>query len=202
MHAAPRSLERITLTVPEHALEPWEAALRATCDSVSFFRDHAAETWHLEGIRATDAPDAPLTAAVALAEALTRVSPSIHRELIYPEGWVERSYAKFPEQRVGRRFAIRGSHITAPRVSGRITLLLDAGMAFGSGEHGSTRGCLIAFETVARSRPHRLLDLGTGSGILAIAAARMLHHPVLAVDIEPWSVRLARHQLVLRQFSL
>ena len=77
MHAAPRSLERISLIVPEHALEPWEAALRATCDSVSFFRDHTAETWHLEGIRSAEAPNAPLTAAVALAETLTGLSPAI-----------------------------------------------------------------------------------------------------------------------------
>ena len=80
MHAAPRSLERISLIVPEHALEPWEAALRATCDSVSFFRDHTAETWHLEGIRSAEAPNAPLTAAVALAETLTGISPC------YPSG--------------------------------------------------------------------------------------------------------------------
>jgi ribosomal protein L11 methyltransferase len=72
-------------------------------------------------------------------------------------------------------------------------LRLDAGLAFGSGEHGSTRGCLRAFEDVARTgHLARILDLGTGSGILAIAASRLLHRPVIATDIEPWSVRVAR----------
>jgi ribosomal protein L11 methyltransferase len=74
---------------------------------------------------------------------------------------------------------------------GRITLTVDAGVAFGSGEHGSTRGCLRALERVAYRRPRRILDIGTGSGILAMAAAKLLHRPVLATDIEPWSVRVA-----------
>jgi ribosomal protein L11 methyltransferase len=72
-----------------------------------------------------------------------------------------------------------------------LVLTLDAGLAFGSGEHGSTRGCLRALELAARRRPRRILDLGTGSGILAMAAAMLLRRPVLATDIEPWSVRVA-----------
>ena len=63
---------------------------------------------------------------------------------------------------------------------------LDAALAFGSGEHGSTRGCLLALERTARCRPRRILDLGTGSGILAMAAARLLKRRVLAVDLDPW----------------
>jgi ribosomal protein L11 methyltransferase len=64
-------------------------------------------------------------------------------------------------------------------------------MAFGSGEHGSTRGCLRALERIAHRRPRRILDLGSGSGILAMAAARLLRRPVLATDHDPWSVRVA-----------
>ena len=95
---------------------------------------------------------------------------------------------------LGRRFAIRGSHLEggAAPAGGRIALVLDAGVAFGSGEHGSTRGCLRALERIAHLRPRRILDLGTGSGILAMAAAKLLHRRVLATDIEPWSVRITR----------
>ena len=74
-------------------------------------------------------------------------------------------------------------------------MVLDAALAFGSGEHGSTRGCLRALERVAHRRPRRTLDLGTGSGILAMATAKLLHRPVRATDIEPWSVRVARENV-------
>ena len=77
-------------------------------------------------------------------------------------------------------------------MAGRIVLRLDAGVAFGSGEHGSTRGCLRALEGMAHRRPRRILDLGTGSGILAMAAARLARRPVTGTDIDPWSVRTAR----------
>ena len=192
MRSTPKTLERVWVTVPEHALEAWEAAFESACDTVGFFRDHATGDWQVEGIREVGTDETTLTAATALAQAISGVSAPIQRELLEQEGWVERSYAAFPEQLIGRRFAVRGSHIEKPSASGRMTLLLDAGMAFGSGEHGSTRGCLIALERIASRRPKRVLDLGTGSGILAIAAARMLRRRVLATDIEPWSVRLAR----------
>jgi ribosomal protein L11 methyltransferase len=78
-------------------------------------------------------------------------------------------------------------------VYGRTVLVLDAGIAFGSGEHASTRGCLIAFARATKDRRpmRRVLDLGTGSGILAMAAAKRRRRKVLATDIEPWSVRVA-----------
>jgi ribosomal protein L11 methyltransferase len=86
---------------------------------------------------------------------------------------------------------VRGTHISAPPIPGRITLTLDAGLAFGTGEHNSTRGCLIALERMAHRRPARILDLGTGSGILAIAAAKLLYRNILASDIDPRAARVA-----------
>ncbi len=163
-----------------------------SASSVGFFRDDTTGHWQIEGIRRIGSGDTELATALALAALVTGTTAEPTREPLAPRDWLARSYAGFPEQRIGRRFAVRGSHIEGPATSARITLLLDAGLAFGSGEHGSTRGCLIALERVASRRPRRILDLGTGSGILAIAAARLLHRPVLATDIDLWSVRLAR----------
>jgi ribosomal protein L11 methyltransferase len=192
MHATPPVLERISVTVPEAAVEAYEAALGSVCESIGFFRDHASGLWQVEGIKRVGSAEAELAAALALAAGLGGFDARPVRTPVHAEGWIERSYASFPEQLIGRRFAVRGSHLVGPTTPGRITLRLDAGMAFGSGEHGSTRGCLRALELVAHRQPRRILDLGTGSGILAIAAARLLHRKVLAADIEPWSVRLAR----------
>ena len=191
------ALETVWVEVPEAAVEAYEAALGGACDTVGFFRDETSGTWRIEGVKAVGAAEAELVAGLALAEAVSGVAATPTRAITPADGWLERTRAGFPEQRVGRRFAIRGTHMSAPGPRGRITLTLDAGLAFGSGEHGSTRGCLRALEMVAHRRPRRILDMGTGSGVLAMAAARLLRRPVLATDIEPWSVRVARENAAL-----
>ena len=194
MNRHPRQLECLSVTVPEAALEAYEAALGSVCETVGFFRDHATGAWRIEGVRVVGAKEEQLTGAMALAAAVTGVTVTAARTPTHADGWLERTRAAFPEQLIGRRFAIRGTHLTDPPPPGRITLILDAGVAFGSGEHNSTRGCLLALERMQprlRRGACRILDLGTGSGILAMAAAKTLRRPVLATDIEPWSVRVA-----------
>jgi ribosomal protein L11 methyltransferase len=194
---APIALETLAVEVPEAALEAFEAALGAVCASIGFFRDEDAGTWSIEGVKPIGAKEAELASALALAAGLTGFEPTLKRAPTPSEDWLARSYASFPEQLIGERFAVRGTHLHGPAAPGRIALRLDAGLAFGSGEHGSTRGCVRALEIVTRSRPpRRILDLGTGSGVLALAAARLLHQRVLATDIEPWAVRLARRNAV------
>jgi ribosomal protein L11 methyltransferase len=191
MIVRPPALETVSVEVPEHALEAYEAAIASVCASVGFFLDEATRIWRVEGVKQTGAGEAELAAALALAEMVTGVAATVRHAPTEAGGWLARTQAAFPEQRVGRRFVVRGTHLPARAAPGLIVLTLDAGVAFGSGEHGSTRGCLRALEQVAHRRPRRILDLGTGSGILAIAAARRLRRRVLATDIEPWSVRVA-----------
>lgn len=190
-------LETVSVTVPEIALEAYEAALDSACDTVGFFRDETTGNWRVEGVKPVGTGEPELAAGLALAAGLTGFVALLERTETPAEGWLARIYAGFPEQRIGRRFAVRGTHLPPQAAPGRITLLLDAGLAFGSGEHGSTRGCLLALERVAYRYPRRILDLGTGSGILAIAAARLLRRRVLATDIEPWAVRVARENAAL-----
>lgn len=185
-------LETVSITVPEDALEAYEAALAVACGTVGFFLDEDTGLWTLEGVKDRGAHEADLVAALALAAALTGFTAEPARARTEAEGWLARTLESFPEQLVGRRFAVRGTHLADAPTPGRLAVTLDAGIAFGSGEHGSTRGCLRALELVAHRRPRRILDLGTGSGILAMAAARLLHRPVLATDIDPWSVRVTR----------
>ncbi len=187
-------LETVFVDVPEHALEAYEAAFDSACDTIGFFlTDEDLRVWRVEGVRDADGDDAPLHQALLVAAAVSGVEAVLERAPTEAEGWLARTEASFPPSRVGRRFLVRGTHDAGPEAVGLVTLTLDAGLAFGSGEHGSTRGCLRAFEGVARRLVPggRVLDLGTGSGILAMAAAKLLRRRVLATDIEPWSVRVA-----------
>jgi ribosomal protein L11 methyltransferase len=193
----PIPLETVAVSVTEDALEGFEAALANACDTVGFFRNHDTGVWRVEGVKQVGVNEAELASSLAVASLLTGVSPELERSATAADGWLARTYASFPEQLIGERFAVRGTHLTGPEMPNRITLTLDAGLAFGTGEHGSTRGCLIALETVARRRPRRILDIGTGSGILAMAAARLLNQTVLATDIEPWAVRVAAENAAL-----
>jgi ribosomal protein L11 methyltransferase len=109
--------------------------------------------------------------------------------------WLAENRRAFPPQRVGR-FLIHGSHWRGKPPGGMIAVEIDAATAFGTGEHPSTRGCLIAFDRLVRKRRFRTLrDVGTGSGILAIAAARTLRRKIVASDIDPVAVRVARHHV-------
>ncbi len=184
--------------LPEDAVPAYEAALAAVCRTVAIFLDEETDTWRVEGVRPQGHGAAELASALVLAAALTGVEAPLGAGPVEADGWLARTLEAFPEQPLGRRFLIRPTHLVPRRVFGRIVLTLDAGIAFGSGEHASTQGCLLALEGALRNRrPRRLLDLGTGSGILAMAAAKALRRPVLATDIEPWSVRVAEQNAQL-----
>ncbi len=199
-------LETLVLDgLPEAAVPIYEGALIPVCLTVALFRDEPTDTWRIEAVReATADPDA-LASALALAAGLTGHEAEAERHATEADGWLARTIEAFPVMPIGRRFLIRPTHAEQGRVHGRIALTLDAGLAFGSGEHNSTRGCLMALEALPRGglsaarrgRHARVLDLGSGSGILAMAAAKLWGCKVLATDIEPWSVRVAADNAVM-----
>nr|WP_295737083.1 50S ribosomal protein L11 methyltransferase [uncultured Acidocella sp.] len=185
-------LDCISLRVPAEVMETFEAALSSVCRAVSFYHDEDADEWDLQGVKERGAYEADLSAALMIAEMVSGFSPEITRGLVPVGGWLARTQQAFPEQLIGKRFAIRGTHIQDAKLPGRITITLDAGLAFGTGEHNSTRGCLVTLEDLVKHHhPRRILDLGTGSGILAIAAAKLLNQKVLATDIDPRAARVA-----------
>lgn len=107
--------------------------------------------------------------------------------------WLEEVYRKFQPFSVGP-FFIYGSHYETGVPAEQIGLLIDAATAFGSGDHGTTKGCLQAMLDLKGTGfcPWNVLDMGTGSGILAIGAYKLWQTPVTAVDIEDESIRVAR----------
>lgn len=106
--------------------------------------------------------------------------------------WLKENQESFPALDVGE-FYIYGSHIKTPTPNGRIPLLIDAATAFGSGNHGSTRGCLVAISQlhIDNLMPNTILDIGCGSGILAMAAGKIWPDAkLMASDIDPECVRV------------
>ena len=110
--------------------------------------------------------------------------------------WVRQSLAGLRPVAAGR-FVVHGAHDRTRVPLNHIGIEIEAALAFGTGHHGTTRGCLLALDAICKAMPlaktrPRILDVGTGSGVLAIAAARALHAHVLATDIDAFAVRTAR----------
>ena len=121
---------------------------------------------------------------------------AIDKEIIPDVDWIARSLDGLQPVHAGR-FVVHGSHDRDKIRASEIAIEIDAGQAFGTGHHGTTAGCLETIETVVRSRRVRnALDLGTGSGVLAIAVRKLKNIPVLATDIDPIAVRVARENVV------
>ncbi|TJV25377.1 MAG: 50S ribosomal protein L11 methyltransferase [Mesorhizobium sp.] len=119
------------------------------------------------------------------------LSKPIEREALPDIDWVAHSLEELKPVRAGR-FFVHGAHDRRKRHSGEIAIEIEAGLAFGTGHHGTTAGCLEMLERVVRrEHPRNALDLGTGSAVLAIAVAKLAHIPVLATDIDPVAVRVA-----------
>jgi ribosomal protein L11 methyltransferase len=105
--------------------------------------------------------------------------------------WVAASLEGLKPVRAGR-FLVHGAHGRGAVKANDIAIEIEAALAFGTGHHGSTRGCLLMLDLVARKRrPRAILDLGTGSGVLAIAAAKLFKGKILAGDIDPVCVKMA-----------
>jgi ribosomal protein L11 methyltransferase len=107
---------------------------------------------------------------------------------IADEDWAEAWRAHFAPMEVGRSLLVTPPWQQAP-ANGRHVIMIEPGRAFGTGQHGSTSGCLrLIEEIVERDRPARAIDIGTGSGILAIAAVKLGVESVIAIDTDPDAV--------------
>jgi ribosomal protein L11 methyltransferase len=142
-----------------------------------------------------DPPNQTAVRAIVALVAGAETANALAFETIAARDWVEASLAGLTPVAAGR-FMVHGAHDRGRVAANRIGIEIEAALAFGTGHHGTTRGCLIALDRIVKqrsSRGHgRVLDVGTGSGVLAIAAARALRVAVLASDNDPRAVRAAR----------
>jgi ribosomal protein L11 methyltransferase len=158
--------------------------------------DEAQELWNVVAyfsqIEAAEAAQQRLAAHHAS-------NGGLQLETVPETGWVEKSLGGLGPVKAGR-FFLHGAHDRDRRRSSGISLEIDAGMAFGTGHHATTTGCLLAFERIVKRRqPRHVLDVGTGTGVLALAAAKATHQLVVAGDVDPDSVRVTRRNAAINE---
>jgi ribosomal protein L11 methyltransferase len=113
--------------------------------------------------------------------------------------WVKSSLDGLKPVRAGR-FVVHGAHDRAAVRVNDIGLEIEAGLAFGTGHHGTTAGCLLAIDAeLKKRRPHRVIDVGTGTGLLALAVAKRLKQRVVAGDIDAIAIEVAKDNARLNQ---
>jgi ribosomal protein L11 methyltransferase len=144
-------------------------------------------------------PDEAALRALIASAAGADAAKGIVLETLAPTDWVRKSLESLTPVGAGR-FVVHGAHDRARVPANRIGIEIEAALAFGTGHHGTTRGCLLALDGIVKGRrPRNILDVGTGTGVLAIAAVRTMRRPVLASDIDARSVRIARENAQLNR---
>ncbi len=148
-------------------------------------------TWQL-AIHVRHNPDEDALRALVRREAGEDASDALVIEQVPAKDWVKESLAGLKPVRAGR-FLVHGAHDRAKARSNDLGIEIEAARAFGTGHHGTTRGCLLALDALAkRRRFRRVLDVGTGSGVLAIAAAKVFRCHTTASDIDGIAMASAR----------
>lgn len=184
----------VELIVPAVGLPAFQGVLDEFVDAVTIFEVDGGTLWRISGYAEAEPDRRAIEAAAAAAASASGLgAPGLRVEQLAARDWVAENRRLIQPVAAGR-FFIRPSHFDGPTPDGLIGIELDAGPAFGSGTHETTRGCLELISRVDGDvhPPRRIIDLGTGSGILAIAMALLWDREVLGLDLDPIAIETAR----------
>lgn len=187
-------LWRMALVTPAANAEAFGAALEDEALALTVMRPPRQDSWRVEAIFAAEPDRADMLARLAIVAAMLGITvPTYTIEPIPPQDWLRLVAQSSPPRRIGR-LVVYGGHDAGKIASHVPSLHIDAATAFGTGEHPSTQMCVLLLQDwLRRRRPCRILDIGCGSGILALAAARLARSTVLAVDSDLESVHMTQH---------
>lgn len=197
----------ISFRVPAHAADAFSRHLEHDALALSSFEvldddgRQIGDQWQIDILQAEEPEEASVTAQLALIATTVGVpTPAAIIAAVPNTDWVAATLFSFAPMAIGR-FWVHGSHDGGSTPPGKMSVRVDAATAFGTGEHATTRGCLLALDRlgkrtgtrrrIAMASPTAVLDVGCGTGILALAAARLWSSRVLASDIDPEAVRVA-----------
>jgi ribosomal protein L11 methyltransferase len=186
--ALPRAIASAISDALEQAA--WPEALAVSMTEM----DEARDLWNVQALYEAEPTPDEIHQALEFA-GLDRIEITIGQ--LPDTDWVRESLSGLAPVVAGRLF-VHGSHDRHLRPAAAISLEIDAGLAFGTGHHHTTRGCLLALQDVLKHmKPRSILDVGCGSGVLAIAAATLTRSPAIASDIDAEAIPVARDNAVI-----
>ncbi len=170
-----------------------DALLEGTTYSI-LEEDEDRDVWRIDAFPTTEDEDARMVEVLSGFDGLRITS-----EQLADADWLAMALSGLPPVKAGR-FFIYGIHDRGKAPAGTVNLRIEAGAAFGTGHHGTTTGCLIAYDELLKVRRFgRVLDVGAGTGVLAIAAAKTGTKVAVGTDIDPISVRISNENATLNQ---
>jgi len=184
---------------PRAVAEAAAAALDETADTETLTysileEDEDRDVWRIDAFPTAETEHAALVEVLA-GYPLLRITT----EKLADADWLAMALSGLPPVRAGR-FFVYGAHDRGLAPASTVNLRIEAGAAFGTGHHGTTVGCLLAFDQLLKAQHFpRVLDVGCGTGVLAIAAARTGSGVAVGTDIDPVSVRIANENAKLNQ---
>ena len=190
---------KVEVVVPKAASEAIAAVLESYSPAVSLFPAPDGRVVRVSGYAASEPDEAALRTDIeAAARTAGITAPAVDIVWLPAIDWAAVNRESFAPVRVGGVW-IRDSYHDEPAPVGTVAIVVDAATAFGTGQHATTQGCLMALDRFAvRSHslpPGPVLDLGCGTAILGMAAAKRLRRPVLTTDIDPAAVAMARYNI-------
>ena len=187
--AGTQILDRADLPDPSKPTAHWELMDQSVIDAMP--EDVQVKAWFDEA--ALNAIIGPLREQLALLRAPELGTLNVTLQGVREEDWAENWKQYYKPFRIGDRMVVKPTWEPWDAQAGDLIIEIDPGMAFGTGTHETTAMCVALIEKYYTGGP--LLDVGTGSGILAIAAARLGARGIVAVDIDPDAVRVARENV-------